>query len=127
MDYWCRPLDVPPECWQVDPDNRVYASFHLDGVEYGVDNSVVGRVIVIANWTLSGAAIIAKPIQVRNTRATISTVFRGYVMDGSRNVVGSTKNRCKDGSSARPRPASSGNGRREAARCMTTGVGIMRA
>jgi hypothetical protein len=126
-EYWCRPLDVPPDCWQIDPDRRAYASFHLDGVEYGVDDVVIGRVILIMNWTLSGAVILARPIQVRNTRAMTSTVFRGYVMDGGRNVVGSTKNRCKDGRFGVSPAGDSGSGRRGAARCTTTTGSSMRA
>jgi hypothetical protein len=51
------PFGVPPEGWQLDPDNRASASLHLDTVEYGVDDILVGRVILEANWTLSGAAM----------------------------------------------------------------------
>lgn len=95
--YWCRPEAISPEHWQVDPDNRVYASFHLDRIEYGHNRQTVGHVRLTANWTLSGPALLARPIQFWNSQETIATLFRGYVMDGTRRDLGTTVNRCYDG------------------------------
>jgi hypothetical protein len=92
---WCRPIGAVPGCWQVG-SNRARAQFHSNNIAFGWGSTTVGRVSLDYYWTLSGPSIIAKPVQVRNTAPTISTTFKGYIMNGARDVVGSVKNRCND-------------------------------